>query len=209
MNSYKSLKTTFIFLSILFFNQLSAQSNWTYGIGMATNVSSFQPISLDALGVSENLEFDNLVGFSLFTRLTYKANHRFKLQSGTGISFKGAKVQDVGFETVSFNLPLIVSTRTWNELYMDVGLQYDYLANFATSFEDQRTHINERIDNRNLFSLHLGGHYNIKDWVEIGLAYKPTINSSASLPFTTLTGEPVGTGNIFQKNLQFSIVISH
>ncbi len=209
MNTYSSFRFLFIFFIVCITNEIYSQSNFTHGIGMGLNSSSFDNVEINRPSQPFMLNFNRIAGFSFFTRTNYKLNQRFKLSSGFGFSFKGAKDIQSKFHSISFDVPLIGQARVFKQLFFAAGVQYEYLLNMSVMNEQFSDNINDFIDRRNFLSLHVGLNYNLMDWVEIGLAYKPNLQRFLTTTFIGAKGGYIEEFSLKQNNLQFSIIVSH
>ncbi len=197
-------------LALLLINpHLHAQKSFEYGIGFGLNYTNLFETNNDLPETKS--EFKGRLSPSIMIRMEYNALSRLRFTIDPSILFTQAEQEfdNITMEGIYISTPIKTHYRLFNSIWSSAGFSYDYLVNLEAKNEFVSASYKDLADNRHLISWQVGLNYDIKNWVEIALNYSQNSNSLYSLYHTGGTGSIISSGEIKNRYLQFSVIVSH
>lgn len=192
---------TFCFTGILL-----GQSKFEYGIGVGINHSQINQEISTIVGPG----FPNEKGLRLpavMTRIAYKINDEFHLNTGPGISWIGSLDKDLEYRTVAttVEIPLAIEWNPWKHMQVSTGPVYNYIAGMTIESDQQNIDMLFLVESRHQVGLRHGISFSYED-VELFANYSHYLTDVFNVRLTDVTGSIVGTSQSKFKNIQIGVI---
>lgn len=197
-------------LVILFFAThiiLVGQSKYEFGIGFSINHSKINDDikTQNGPGVSLN-KGTRLLG--LTSRIGYKFNDRFHLNSGLGFTWLGSLRKDHSSREVArmFELPVQLEWNMWKHIQFSSGPVYNYILGMYNEFEGEKFDLINLVKTRHQLGLRHSISFSY-DLIEISLAYTHYMTDLYNLAVADINDNIIGSKVSRFQNIQIGVVL--
>ena len=183
------------------------QSKFEYGIGIGINHSKIEEdIKTQAGPGEESLKGIRLL--NLYTRLGYKLNDNFHLNSGFGLSWMGGLRKDLTARVIgsTFEIPVQLEWNIGQNVSLASGPIYNYIFKLENETENTKFDQIHRTKSRHQFGLKHGIAFSYQ-LVELSLSYSHYLSDLYDLPLLDENGNKIGSVVSKFRNIQIGIVI--
>lgn len=198
-----------LLLGLVFFfilDTLDAQSKFEYGIGIMINHSKineevFVPLSSVEGSYKVNRQL------ALTTRIGYKPNDKFHINSGVGFSWLGSLKKNLQEQVLAstVEVPLLFEWNPKPYLHFSTGPLYNYVYSFASSTKQNVDSLLPFIHSRHQLGLRHGIGIS-HQLIEFSLSYSHYFTDIFQSSVTDVNGNEIGTSVWKFSNIQLGII---
>ena len=205
MKIYLSIPLVLFLIMLTNYSAIS-QSKFEFGIALNINHSNINEDIRTTIGAADGVfKGTRLPGIA--TRIGYKINNKFHLNSGPGISWLGALLKDNTARTTAttFEIPLQLEYNISSSLQFSSGPIYNYITAVTNETDQTKMDGLEAINSRHQLGLKTSIAYSHK-LIELSLSYTPYFSKLYELNITDANGNDVGSVVSKFQNIQLGIV---
>lgn len=183
-----------------------SQSKFEFGIGLNINHSNINDDIRTNLGMVDDIfKGTRLPGLS--TRVGYKMNDRFHINTGPGFSWIGALQKDNTARTTAttFELPVQLEWNLTSNIQFSSGPIYNYIIAITNETDQTKMDGLAAIDSRHQFGIKSSISYSYQ-LVELSLSYTPYFSNLYNYALTDSNGNEIGTVQSKFRNIQLGVV---
>ncbi|MDF1695952.1 MAG: hypothetical protein P1U56_08980 [Saprospiraceae bacterium] len=190
----------------LFTSHVSGQSKFEYGIGIGINHSKIDE-QISTLTGSQSDSYKVLRLPAVSTRIAYKLNEKFHINSGAGFSWLGSLKRDLSKRVIAstVEVPLQLEWNVNRNFHITTGPVYNYTVGLTDETETSKIDILPIVNSKHQFGLKHGIGYSHES-LEFTLSYSHYMTDLLVLPVFDVNGNEIGT--LFSKlsNIQLGII---
>jgi len=204
--NFKSIILVFSCL-VFILNSSVCQSKFEFGLGIGINHSSIDEDIKTQAGRLEN-SYKGMRLPVVMTRIGYKINDKWHVNSGPGLSWVGALQKDLSARVIASTLELPVQLE-WNagmHIQFSSGPVYNYILGIKNENDSMDSDLLPQVHARNQLGLRHGIAFSY-DLVELSLHYSHYLSDVFNFALTDVNGNFVGTLVSRFGNIQLGIII--
>jgi len=197
-----------IFCFLLFLAGSSfGQSKFEFGVGLGINHSHIDEDISTLIGAQEEQQKGMRLP-ALMTRIGYKLNDRFHLNTGLGFSWMGSIQRNHSSRMIAttFELPLQLEWNPRSSIHLSTGPIYNYILGITNEFEEMDIDMLPGVKSRHQLGLKHGIAYS-HNLLELSLSYSHYMTDVFNLALTDVNGNLFGTLVSKFRNIQLGILI--
>ncbi|MEM9548821.1 MAG: hypothetical protein AAGA77_22745 [Bacteroidota bacterium] len=196
-----------LFLFIFSMDTVYSQSKFEFGLGLMINHSSINQSNTTVSGPTPP-SYNGLRLPAVTTRIGYKINDTWHLNTGPGISWLGALEKDHSNRIIAstLELPLQLEWNATRYIHLASGPIYNYIMGIKSEDESMDFDLIPQIKSRHQFGFRHTISFSY-ELVELSLHYAHYLSDVFNFMLTDVNGNFVGTSVSQFGNIQLGIVI--
>lgn len=197
----------FVFCFSIFLTADSfGQSKFEFGIGLGINHSKIDEDIKTQFGPLET-QYNGHRLLAVMTRIGYKINDRFHVNSGPGFSWLGGLRKDKTARVVAttFEMPFQLEYNLLDNIHLSSGPVYNYIVGIKNETNQSNSDILPSVDSRHQLGLKHGISFSHK-LLELSLSYSHYLTDVFNFTFTDANGNDVGTSVSKFRNIQIGFI---
>ncbi len=197
---------TFCFLLFSIGSSYS-QSKFEFGVGIGINHSDIVEDIKTQIGGQEGQQ-KGLRLPALMTRVGYKINDRFHINTGPGLSWMGAIERNHSSRMIAstFELPLQLEWNPKHSIHLSTGPIYNYILGISNQSDLMNIDMLPGVKSRHQIGLKHGVAFSY-NLLELSLSYSHYLTDVFNIQLTDVNGNLFGTLVSRFKNIQLGILI--
>ena len=194
-----------ILLLTFMLGALQAQK-FEFGVGLGINHSNISEDIRSQVGSIDGIYKGHRLP-AINTRLGYKLNDRFHINSGFGMSWLGALTKDVTMRVIASTaeIPLQLELNVTDGLSLSSGFSYNHILNISSGDTQTTNDLLQNINSRHQIGLKHGIAYGYKR-IELSINYTHYLTNLFELNLTDENGNNIGSLISKFRNIQLGVL---